>query len=49
MCLVIVARSPTLTVPQFFDALRAQSITPLVDTPAMRACVDSRVRVLCVG
>jgi hypothetical protein len=37
-----------LTVQQFFEALRAQNITPLVDTPAVRASVDSRVRVLCV-
>ncbi|MEW9584700.1 hypothetical protein [Paraburkholderia sp. DGU8] len=38
-----------LTVQQFLDALRAQSITPLVDTPAVRASVDNRARVFCVG
>ena len=38
-----------LTVQQFFDALRAQNITPLADTPAVRASVDNRVRNLCTG
>jgi hypothetical protein len=33
-----------LTVQQFFDALRAQKISPLVDTPAVRASVDARLR-----
>ncbi|NPT54591.1 hypothetical protein [Paraburkholderia elongata] len=38
-----------LTVQEFFDALQAQKISPLVDTPAVRASVDARVRALCAG
>ena len=38
-----------LTVQEFFDALRAQKISPLVDTPAVRASVDARVRALCAS
>jgi hypothetical protein len=38
-----------LTVQEFFDALRAQKITPLVDTPEARASVDARVRAFCAS
>jgi hypothetical protein len=38
-----------LTVQDFFDALRAQKISPLVDTTAVRASVDGRVRALCAS
>jgi hypothetical protein len=38
-----------LTVQEFFDALRAQKISPLVDTPAVRASVGARVRALCAS
>src|SRR5258708_5442589 len=38
-----------LTVQEFFDALRAQKISPLVDTAAVRAGVDSRGRARCAS
>ncbi|EUC12462.1 hypothetical protein [Paraburkholderia hospita] len=38
-----------LTVQEFFDALRAQKISSLIDTPAMRVSVDRRVRALCAS
>jgi hypothetical protein len=38
-----------LTIEEFFEALNAQKITPLVDTPEVKASVSSRVRVLCAG
>ncbi|AUT76507.1 hypothetical protein [Paraburkholderia hospita] len=38
-----------LTVQEFFDALRAQKISPLIDTPAVRVSVDTRVRALCAS
>jgi hypothetical protein len=38
-----------LTVQEFFEALREQKISPLVDTPAVRASVDARVRALCAS
>lgn len=38
-----------VTIQEFFDALREQKISPLVDTQAVRAGVDARVRALCVS
>jgi hypothetical protein len=38
-----------LTVQEFFEALRAQKIRPLVDTQAVRVSIDARVRVLCAS
>ena len=38
-----------LTVQEFFEALGEQKISPLVDTPAVRAGVDTRVRALCAS
>ena len=38
-----------ITVDEFFEALRAQNISPLVDTPEVRANVSSRVRTLCAA
>jgi hypothetical protein len=38
-----------LTVQEFFEALCEQKISPLVDTPAVRASVDARVRALCAS
>ncbi|MPW22404.1 hypothetical protein GCT13_37655 [Paraburkholderia sp. CNPSo 3157] len=38
-----------LTVQEFFAALREQKINPRVDTPAVRASVDARVRALCAS
>jgi hypothetical protein len=38
-----------LTVQEFFEALREQKISPLVDTPAVRTSVDAQVRALCAS
>lgn len=38
-----------LTVDEFFDAMRRQMITPLVDTPTARRAVAGNVRALCSG
>ena len=43
------SKADRLTVQEFFEALGEQKISPLVDTPAVRSRVDTRVRALCAS